>query len=374
MPTPEMVRELLSRIPYPGWSRDIVSLGIVQSVEVAGDRVRIALETSGREPGTVEKVRESIRGVLADAGIADVEFRSVAKGPVPLPTAGTHPAAAGGTAPGAACGTGPAPGARPGPPPVVQPRVGRVLGVASGKGGVGKSTVAVNLACALALEGRKVGFLDADIYGPSAPLMFDLEGRKPTEQDDRERLVPLEAHGVHVMSAGFFLERDTALIWRGPLVAGFVRQLITDVSWDGIDDLVIDFPPGTGDAQLTISQALRMDGVLIVTTPNDLALVDAVKGVTMFRKVEVPILGIVENMAWFECPHCGEKTRIFGSGGPDAAAERLGTRVVARIPIDPEVVAETDRGVPTVIGRPESPAARAYRELARQLAGKEARE
>ncbi len=361
MPTPEEVRALLSRIPYPGWSRDIVSLGLVQSVEVEGDTARIALETAGRGPDVVERVRQAIRETLAGAGIARVEFRSVARGPVPLPTAGTHPAA----------GPAPGPATRPGPPPAVQPRVERVLGVASGKGGVGKSTVAVNLAVSLALAGRRVGFLDADIYGPSAPLMFDLEGKKPDRQDERGRLLPLEAHGVHVMSAGFFLERDTALIWRGPLVAGFVRQLITDVAWDGLDDLVIDFPPGTGDAQLTISQALQMDGVLIVTTPNDLALVDAIKGVTMFRKVEVPILGIVENMAWFECPGCGERHRIFGGGGPDAAAERLETRVIARIPIDPGVVEESDRGVPTVISRPDSPAARAYADLARELLEKE---
>ncbi len=372
MPTPEEVRALLSRIPYPGWSRDIVSLGLVQSVEVDGDTARVFLETAGRGPDVIEQVRRAIRDTLAGAGISNVEFRSVAKGPVPLPTAGTHPAAGG---PAAAPG-GPAPGpaARPGPPPPVQPKVKRVLGVASGKGGVGKSTVAVNLAVSLALAGRKVGLLDADIYGPSAPLMFDLEGQKPEQQDEKGKLVPLEAHGVRVMSAGFFLERDTALIWRGPLVAGFVRQLITDVAWDGLDDLVIDFPPGTGDAQLTISQALQMDGVLIVTTPNDLALVDAVKGVTMFRKVEVPILGIVENMAWFECPNCGERHRIFGGGGPDAAAERLGTRVIARIPIDPEVVAESDRGVPTVISRPGSPAARAYAELARELLAEEREE
>nr|MBP7149710.1 Mrp/NBP35 family ATP-binding protein [Acidobacteriota bacterium] len=252
----------------------------------------------------------------------------------------------------------------PPPAPAAGPRASRIVGIASGKGGVGKSTVAVNVAVSLARLGRRVGFLDADVHGPSAPLMFGLEGRRPEVADEQGHPLPLEAHGVRVMSMGFFVERDNAVIWRGPIVGNFIRQLLSDVAWGELDELIIDFPPGTGDAQLTISQTLQMSGAIVVTTPNDLALIDAVKAIAMFRKVEVPVLGLVENMAYFACPHCGERTEIFGRGLVDKAAAEHGVPIVGRIPMDPAVVAESDRGAPVVVERPDSPAGVAYREIA----------
>ncbi len=190
--------------------------------------------------------------------------------------------------------------------------------------------------------------------------MFGLEGRKPEEADEQGRPRPLEAYGVKIMSMGFFVERENAVIWRGPIVGNFIKQLLTDVAWGELDALVIDFPPGTGDAQLTISQTLRMDGSLVVTTPNDLALVDALKAITMFRKVEVPVLGLVENMAHFVCPHCSHSTDIFGKGGAERASKEQDAPIVGRIPIDPAVVADSDGGRPVVDARPDSPAAEAY--------------
>lgn len=343
-PTEEGVRQALERIPYPGFSRDIVSFGMVRGVAVEGGRVRVELLLTTQDASIGDRLREAIvTAVGALPGVEAVEVELHKPGPARLPAAGAPPAA---EAP-------------------VGPRAANILGVASGKGGVGKSTVAVNLAVSLARQGRRVGFLDADVHGPSAPLMFGLEGAKPFASDEGKPL-PLEAHDVKVMSMGFFVERDNAVIWRGPIVGNFIRQLLVDVDWGELDDLVIDFPPGTGDAQLTISQTLRMTGAIVVSTPNDLALVDALKAIAMFRKVEVPVLGLVENMAWFECPHCGERTDIFGRGLVDRASNEQGVPILGRIPIDPQVVAESDAGVPVVVARPESAAARAYASIAEE--------
>ncbi|MDQ7086526.1 MAG: Mrp/NBP35 family ATP-binding protein [Acidobacteriota bacterium] len=232
---------------------------------------------------------------------------------------------------------------------------------------MGKSTVAVNLAVTLARQGRRVAFLDADVHGPSAPLMFGLEGSRPERADEQGRPLPLEAFGVKIMSMGFFVERGNAVIWRGPIVGNFIRQLLTDVAWGELDDLIIDFPPGTGDAQLTISQTIRMTGAVVVTTPNDLALIDALKAIAMFRKVEIPVLGIVENMSFFVCPGCGEKHEIFGRGGADRAVKDEQIPLLGRVPIDPQVVLESDKGRPVVIDRPEAPAALAYGKIARAV-------
>ena len=343
--TEEAVREALARVPYPGFSRDIVSFGMVRSVSVEGDRVRVGLLLTTADPSVAERVREAVvAAVSALPGAGAVEVQLHRQGPARLPAAGEAPPAAPAQAPAG-------------------PRATNILGVASGKGGVGKSTVAVNLAAALARMGRRVGYLDADVHGPSAPLMFGLEGQKLVAGDDG-RPSPLEAHGVRIMSMGFFVERESAVIWRGPIVGNFIRQLLLEVDWGELDDLVIDFPPGTGDAQLTISQTIKMSGVLVVSTPNNLALIDALKAIAMFRKVEVPVLGLVENMAWFECPHCQERTDIFGRGLVDRASTEQDVPILGRIPIDPQVVAESDAGIPVVVARPESAVARAYTAIA----------
>lgn len=336
------VRQALARIPYPGFTRDIVSFGMVRGVAVEEGRVRVDLLLTTQDPAVAAQIRESIlAGVGALPGVESVAVEVHRPGPARLPAAGERRAE---EAPAG-------------------PRAANILGVASGKGGVGKSTVAVNLAVSLARQGRRVGYLDADVHGPSAPLMFGLEGAKPFANDEG-RPLPVEAYGVHVMSMGFFVERDNAVIWRGPIVGNFIRQLLVDVDWGELDDLIIDFPPGTGDAQLTISQTIRMTGAIVVSTPNDLALVDALKAIAMFRKVEVPVLGLVENMAYFECPHCGERTDIFGRGRVDRASVDQDVPILGRIPIDPQVVAESDAGVPVVVARPESTAARAYSTIA----------
>ncbi|MCU0253848.1 MAG: Mrp/NBP35 family ATP-binding protein [Acidobacteria bacterium] len=342
--TEDAVRQALARVPYPGFSRDIVSFGMVRSVAVEGDRVRIGLLLTSADPGVAEQLREAVVGAVSRLpGAGEVDVQVQRQGPARLPAAGDAP------------------------PVTVQapagPRASNIIGVASGKGGVGKSTVAVNLAVALARKGRRVGYLDADVHGPSAPLMFGLEGQKPYAGEDG-RPSPVEAHGVRIMSMGFFVDRENAVIWRGPIVGNFIRQLLLEVDWGELDDLIIDFPPGTGDAQLTISQTIRMTGALVVSTPNDLALIDALKAIAMFRKVEVPVLGLVENMAWFECPHCHERTDIFGRGLVDRAAAEQAVPVLGRIPIDPQVVAESDAGVPVVSARPESAAGRAYTAIA----------
>ena len=241
-----------------------------------------------------------------------------------------------------------------------------ILAVASGKGGVGKSTVAVNLAVAFAQQGLAVGLMDADIYGPSAPTLLGIHG-KPQVSAAR-RLIPLAAHGIRAMSMGFLLDPDKAAIWRGPMVAGAVSQLLHDVEWGALDVLVVDMPPGTGDAQLTLVQRARPTGALIVSTPQDLALADARRAVQMFRRVDVPVLGIVENMSVFICPHCGGESAIFGQGGAEVEARRLGVPFLGAIPLEMAVRESADHGRPLVRSEPESISARRLMEIARRLA------
>ncbi|MDX1390554.1 MAG: Mrp/NBP35 family ATP-binding protein, partial [Acidobacteriota bacterium] len=243
------------------------------------------------------------------------------------------------------------------------PGVRHIIAVASGKGGVGKSTVAVNLAVALARKGANIGLLDADIYGPSIPMMMGVDEQPRLDAAGR-RIIPFERHGVRFMSLGFLVKRDEAVIWRGPMVMKAVEQLLRDVVWGDLDVLVVDMPPGTGDAQLTLSQKVRLSGAVIVTTPQDVALADAIKGVAMFRKVGVPVLGIVENMSTFVCPHCGEKTDVFGHGGGRDEARRLEVPFLGEIALDAEVRDTGDSGEPITACRPESPASTAFLAIA----------
>lgn len=243
--------------------------------------------------------------------------------------------------------------------------IAHVIAVASGKGGVGKSTTAVNLSVALAVQGLRVGLLDADVYGPSQPRMLGVKDEKP--ESDGTSIEPVVSHGVKLMSMGFLVDETTPTVWRGPMVQSALMQMVRQVKWGELDVLVVDMPPGTGDTQLSMTQQVALSGAVIVSTPQDIALIDARKGLEMFKKVNVPILGIVENMSVFVCPHCGEEAHIFGAHGARAMADELGYDVLAEVPLDLEVREKTDAGLPMVVSSPDSRAAGIYREMARKV-------
>lgn len=349
-PTTEDVLRVLREVRYPGFSRDVVSFGIVKDLRVDSGEVRVRLELGPGNPavaGTLE--RDVRRAIESLAGVRTVSVHV-------------------GAAPAAAAGPGPFPGPGRLPGGALMPGVRHVVAVASGKGGVGKSTVAVNLAVALAKSGARAGLLDADIYGPSIPLMLRPEETPRIDAGADKPLGPaLVSHGVRFMSIGFLVPAESALVWRGPLVIKALEQLMGDVDWGELDVLVVDLPPGTGDVALTLSQKVRLAGVVVVTTPQDVALADAVKAVTMFRKVEVPILGIVENMSVFTCGHCGHRTEIFGHGGGRRWADRMGVPLLGEIEIDPALRDGGDRGLPIVVADPSSPRTLAFLEVARKV-------
>jgi len=246
--------------------------------------------------------------------------------------------------------------------------ISNVVAVASGKGGVGKSTVAVNLALAWAAQGARVGILDADIYGPSQPLMLGLTGQRPTTRDGKQ-IQPLVGHGVNAMSIGFLIDEEQPMVWRGPMVTQALTQLLSDTDWGKLDYLVVDMPPGTGDIQLTLAQRVPVAGAVIVTTPQDIALADARKGLKMFEKVSVPVLGIVENMSIHVCSNCGHSEHIFGAGGGERMARQYGVRLLGELPLDARIREEADGGCPTVVAAPDSARAQAYLEMARRTGG-----
>lgn len=331
--------QALKQVPYPGYSRDIVSFGMVKGVDWQDNGSASVNLWYSTEPESLrDKIRESVITKLKDVpGVKEakvtLEPRPRQVGEVPVPKA--------------------------------VPGVKNVIAVASGKGGVGKSTVAVNLAFALKEVGRHVGILDADIYGPSMTIMLKT-GSEPTAHG--HRIVPVDAYGLRMISMAFFLsEEDQALVWRGPMVMKAVHQLVWDVEWGELDDLVVDLPPGTGDAQLTLLQEVQLRGAVIVTTPQRVALIDARKGVTMFRKLNTPIFGIVENMSYFRCPRCGTEYDLFARGGGREAARTLGVPFLGEIPIEPEMRAGADRGEPVLVCAPESEAAKAFRSIAEQI-------
>ena len=260
---------------------------------------------------------------------------------------------------------GPAPGAPSAPSPSGIPGVAAIIAVASGKGGVGKSTTAVNLALGLRDLGLKVGILDADIYGPSLPKLLAIRERPQTIGGNR--LKPIERYGMPVMSIGFLIEEETPMIWRGPMVMSALTQMLREVEWGELDVMVVDMPPGTGDAQLTMAQQVPLNGAVIVSTPQDLALIDARRGIAMFRRVNVPVLGIVENMSTFICPHCGERSDIFGHGGARHEAERLGVPFLGEVPLDMAIREKSDAGLPVVATAPDSPLAQCYRDIAARV-------
>jgi ATP-binding protein involved in chromosome partitioning len=253
------------------------------------------------------------------------------------------------------------------PTPVAHPHLGRVIAVSSGKGGVGKSTVAVNLAVALAATGARVGLMDADIYGPNLPRMLGVH-EAPRIDEQHKKIIPLEAHGVKVISIGLLIDKDQPAIWRGPIVMKIIGQFLGDVLWGTLDYLIVDMPPGTGDAQLSLVQSTFVHGAVIVTTPQEVAVGDALRGVRMFQRVNVPVLGIVENMSYLECPHCGKPSPIFGSGGGERLARELGLPLLARVPLYPRIVTGGDIGQPIVVSEPATTAAKAFVTLAQRVA------
>jgi ATP-binding protein involved in chromosome partitioning len=338
----ERILETLRLVRFPGLDRDIVALGYVKDIREEAGRWIVALEMSTNHPTAAREIEAAARERLEGMGISyDLHMKAR---------------------------TSRAPAA---PPPAMHGLLSDIpfkLAVASGKGGVGKSTVAVNLALALARQGRRVGLLDCDIYGPSIPLMMGMESEQPLIRD--EKLVPLTRYDVSSISIGYLIDRNTPVIWRGPMVGKALDQLMTDVAWDGTEILVMDLPPGTGDVQISIAQKVTLTGAVIVTTPQDVALIDAGKGVAMFQKVEVPILGIIENMSHFVCPHCNEKTEIFRAGGGRKEAERLGIPLLGEIPIDPRIALGGDLGEPIVAKAPDSQAGRAFASAAALLLDK----
>jgi ATP-binding protein involved in chromosome partitioning len=253
----------------------------------------------------------------------------------------------------------------PAPTPVNYPNLGTVIAISSGKGGVGKSTVAVNLAVALAKQGARVGLMDADIYGPNIPRMMGVN--EPLQVDADAHIVPLEAYGTKIVSIGFLIERDQPAIWRGPIIMKVITQFLRDVNWGQLDFLLVDMPPGTGDAQLSLVQATRVTGAVIVTTPQEVAAGDALRGAKMFQRVDVPVIGVIENMSWFDCPHCGKPMSIFGSGGGERLAEELGVPLLGQIPLYPQVLSGGDAGEPIVIAEPSSAAAAALSKTAERI-------
>jgi ATP-binding protein involved in chromosome partitioning len=353
----QQVLAALRQVADPDRGKDIVSLGMVTGVQLREGHVGFAIEVDPQRGPKLEPLRraaekavEALDGVLSVTAVLTAQ-----KAPgtaAPRPAQGhTHGPRQG--APAAAAQKPMVPGVR------------AIIAVASGKGGVGKSTVAVNLALGLAAIGLKVGLLDADIYGPSMPRMLGISGR-PNSRDGKV-LQPMANYGLKCMSMGFLVPEDTPMIWRGPMVMSALQQMLRDVDWGELDVMVVDMPPGTGDAQLTMAQQVPLSGAVIVSTPQDIALLDARKGLNMFRKVDVPVLGIVENMSYFLCPHCGERSHIFSHGGARREAERLGCDFLGEVPLDLAIRETSDEGRPITVSAPNSPHAQLFREIAAKV-------
>ncbi len=358
--TRDEVLAALDAVEMPGTGDSIVGADVVRALTVEGDRVRFVLEVDPARGATLEPMRRAAEAAVAALpGVAGVSAILTAHGPAPKQAPG--PASQSAAPPDLKIGRHPTPQAGP----AAVPGIRRIVAVASGKGGVGKSTVAANLAVALALEGKATGLLDADIYGPSQPRMMGVSQRP--RSPDGKTILPLHAHGVTMMSIGLMLAEGQAVVWRGPMLMGALQQMMGQVVWGELDVLVVDLPPGTGDVQLTLSQKYEVSGAILVSTPQDVALLDARKALDMFDKTRVPVLGIVENMSSYVCPNCGHEAHIFGHGGARAEAERLGLPFLGEIPLDLSIRVAGDEGTPVVAARPDSPEARAFRAVARRL-------
>jgi len=354
----EAVRKQLSLVKGPDLKGNLISLGLVSDIFVTGEKVMFSISVPAERAQELEPLRKAaetavleIEGVNKVTAVLTAEKVAGAKAAAPKTPSRPNPMAP----------------ARPKPADETKagvPGVKHIIAVASGKGGVGKSTTSINLALGLASLGHEVGVLDADIYGPSMPRLLGLTGRP---QAEGRLLHPMQNFGIKVMSMGFLVEEDTPMIWRGPMVISALTQMLREVAWGELDILVVDMPPGTGDAQLTMAQQVPLSGAVIVSTPQDLALIDARKGLNMFRKVDVPLLGIVENMSYFLCPSCGERSDIFGHGGARKESERIGVPFLGEVPLHMRIRETSDAGAPIVVSEPSSAHANIYRDIAGQI-------
>ena len=341
MPVAEAdVRSALSKLVDPNTGKDFVSTRSVKSVRVSAADVQVEIELGYPGKTQVEPIRREVIAALKHSGAGNVSVSVASKVVAHSVQRGVK----------------------------LVPGIKNIIAVASGKGGVGKSTTAVNLALALAAEGAAVGMLDADIYGPSQPTMLGIAGRP--ESKDGKSLEPMMGHGLQAISIGFLIDVDTPMVWRGPMVTQALEQLLKDTRWRDLDYLVVDLPPGTGDIQLTLAQKVPVTGAVIVTTPQDIALIDARKGLKMFEKVGIPILGVVENMSTHICPKCGHESHIFGTGGAARMCKDYGTELLGQLPLDEAIREQADSGKPTVVADPDGKAAEIYRRIARRCAVK----
>src|SRR6185436_18986682 len=334
------VNAVLAKIVDPNTGKDFAATRSVRNLKISGAAVSLEIELGYPGKSQFEPIRRQVLEALKTAGApgASVTVRSKVV---------SHAVQRG---------------------VKLVPGIKNIIAIASGKGGVGKSTTAVNLALALLAEGASVGILDADIYGPSQPMMLGIAGRP--ESKDGKSLEPMEGHGLQAISIGFLIDNDTPMVWRGPMVTQALEQLLKDTRWRELDYLVVDLPPGTGDIQLTLAQKVPVTGVVIVTTPQDIALIDAKKGLKMFEKVGIPILGIVENMSFHVCPKCGHESHIFGAGGAEKMCRDYGIELLGQLPLDESIRSQADSGKPTVVSEPDGPIAAIYRRIARRSAVK----
>jgi ATP-binding protein involved in chromosome partitioning len=345
--TRDAVLAALKRITDPVSGSDIVAAGVMRALTVEDGSVRFVLEIDPSRAEAYNPVRDAaeaaVRALDGAGEVSVVLTGHSAKAPPDLKSS------------------------RPSEPkgPQKVPGIDHLIAIASGKGGVGKSTVSANLACALAAEGRRVGLLDADVYGPSQPRMLGVSGRPASP--DGKTILPMRNHGVTMMSIGLMTNEDQAVVWRGPMLMGALQQMLTQVQWGALDCLLVDLPPGTGDVSMTLAQKAQVDGAIIVSTPQDVALLDARKGIDMFNQLKVPVLGMIENMSTHICSNCGHEEHIFGHGGVQAEAEKLGVPLLAEIPLHLDIRLASDGGAPIVVSKPDSPQAQAFRDVARQL-------
>ena len=341
MPLSEVdVQAVLRQLVDPNTGKDFQSTRSARNVKLAGTDVSLDIELGYPGKSQFDPIRRQVIQALKQAGASSVSVNIASKVVAHAVQRGVK----------------------------LIPGIKNIIAVASGKGGVGKSTTAVNLALALSAEGAAVGVLDADIYGPSQPMMLGIAGRP--ESKDGKRLEPMEGHGLQAISIGFLIDMDTPMVWRGPMVTQALEQLLKDTNWRELDYLVVDLPPGTGDIQLTLAQKVPVTGAVIVTTPQDIALIDARKGLKMFEKVGIPILGVVENMSFHLCPKCGHESHIFGSGGAQKMSQEYGVEVLGQLPLDESIRSQADSGKPTVVSEPDGKAAEIYRRIARRVAVK----